>query len=77
METSEELRVKESCVPDSTDFEDLLGRLHSLHKDLTRLALQTELRQCDLIVCFNHTRDKMAPLKRADAGQAPPSQAPE
>ncbi|CAL8306856.1 unnamed protein product [Arctogadus glacialis] len=73
METSE-MSKEDNCFPDSTDFEDLLGRLDSLHGDMTRLALQTELRQSDLIVHFSHP-GKMATLKRLDAGQIPPSPA--
>ena len=37
METSE-MSKEDNCFPDSTDFEDLLGRLDSLHGDMTRLA---------------------------------------
>ena len=60
-----------SLFPASTNAPECILKVNAL---LFVSTVQTELRQCDLIVHFGHP-GKMATLKRLDAGQIPPSPA--
>ncbi|KAL0973823.1 hypothetical protein UPYG_G00211660 [Umbra pygmaea] len=71
-------RTTEQGNSESTSSPDLafiLKGLDSMSAGLERLAIRSELRLCDLIVCFSHA-DKTSFLNRVDEGEpAGPRQA--
>ncbi|TDH08022.1 hypothetical protein EPR50_G00112630 [Perca flavescens] len=54
-ETSTEQAISTACI----DLENILKGLDSLSNCMDQLALRTQQRQCDLIVCVGHP-DKLA-----------------
>nr|XP_023996230.1 uncharacterized protein LOC112073110 isoform X2 [Salvelinus alpinus] len=71
-----ERRERSTEQSDSTDLDHILKGLDSMSECLDRLALRTQLRQCDLIVCFSHP-DKMASLNRVEQGVTWPKTGPQ
>ncbi|XP_061644576.1 synaptonemal complex central element protein 3 isoform X2 [Phyllopteryx taeniolatus] len=70
-ETSPELCSSPTCI----DLDYILRGLESLSNSMDQLALQTQLRQCDLIVCVNHP-DKLGHLKVQEAPKQAPRASP-